>query len=68
MKRIYLKIIDIDQFDTAEIADEKAATHCIDVEDEDFDTVMNFMWRYLNKIRLYLPLNPDVIAPDQARG
>lgn len=68
MKRIYLRIIDIDQFHTAEIADEKAATHCIDIEDEDFDSVMNFMWRYLNKITPYLPMHPEALSPEDARG
>ena len=66
MKRIYLRIIDIDQFDTAEISDEKAATHCLDIANEDYDSAVQFIWRYLNNIKPYLPLDPNRITPEEA--
>ncbi|MEE9166875.1 MAG: hypothetical protein V3U24_05370 [Candidatus Neomarinimicrobiota bacterium] len=68
MKRIYLRILDIDQFDTAKISDEQGATHCIEIEDEDYDSALNFIWKYLDKIRPYLPLDPGTMSSRQAQG
>ena len=66
MKRIYLKIIDVDQFDLTELCEEGVATHCLDVTDEDYGSAVEFLRRYINKIEPYLPFDPEAITQVQA--
>ena len=67
MKRIYLKIIDVDQFDLTEISDEKTATHCVDVSDDDYASALEFIWRYFSRIEPYLPRDPHHMPPAEAQ-
>ncbi|MCH8013083.1 MAG: hypothetical protein IIA61_14265 [Candidatus Marinimicrobia bacterium] len=55
MKRIYLKIIGVDQLDLSEITDKDNATHYIDVNENEFDNVVLLINNYLPSIKLNLP-------------
>ena len=55
MAKIYLKIVDIDQFQDAQVTDDSKGTHSVEVEDEDFTNVLDIFTKYLPKIQLHLP-------------
>ena len=55
MAKIYLKIVDIDQFQDAQVSDDSTGTHSVEVEDEDFTDVLDIFTKYLPKIQLHLP-------------
>ena len=55
MAKIYLKIVDIDQFRDAKVTDDSTGTHSIEVDDEDFTDVLDIFTKYLPKIQLHLP-------------
>ena len=55
MAKIYLKIVDIDQFQDAQVTDDSTGTHSVEVEDEDFTDVLDIFTKYLPKIQLHLP-------------
>ena len=55
MAKIYLKIVDIDQFQDAQVTDDRKGTHSVEVEDEDFTNVLDIFTKYLPKIQLHLP-------------
>ena len=55
MAKIYLKIVDIDQFQDAQVTDDSKGTHSVEVEDEDFTDVLDVFTKYLSKIQLHLP-------------
>lgn len=55
MKRIYLKIIDVDQLELSEITNKDNATHYIDVNDNEFDNVVLLINNYLPFIKLNIP-------------
>ena len=55
MAKIYLKIIDIDQFQDAKVTDESKGTHSVEVDDKDFTDVLDIFTKYLPKIQLHLP-------------
>ena len=55
MAKIYLKIVDIDQFLDAQVTDDRKGTHSVEVEDEDFTNVLDIFTKYLPKIQLHLP-------------
>jgi predicted choloylglycine hydrolase len=55
MAKIYLKIVDIDQFQDALVTDDRKGTHSVEVEDEDFTNVLDIFTKYLPKIQLHLP-------------
>ena len=55
MAKIYLKIVDIDQFQDAQVTDDSTGTHSVEVEDEDFTNVLDIFTKYLPKIQLHLP-------------
>ena len=55
MAKIYLKIVDIDQFQDAQVTDGSKGTHSVEVEEEDFTDVLDIFTKYLPKIQLHLP-------------
>ena len=55
MAKIYLKIVDIDQFQDAQVTDDSKGTHSVEVEDEDLTDVLDIFTKYLPKIQLHLP-------------
>ena len=55
MAKIYLKIVDIDQFQDAQVTDDRKGTHSVEVEDEDFTNVLYIFTKYLPIIQLHLP-------------
>jgi len=55
MAKIYLKIVDIDQFQDALVTDDRKGTHSVEVEDEDFTNVLDIFTKYLPIIQLHLP-------------
>ena len=55
MAKIYLKIVDIDQFQDAQVTDDSKGTHSVEVDDEDFTDVLEIFTKYLPKIQLHLP-------------
>ena len=55
MAKIYLKIVDIDQFQDAQVTDDSTGTHSVEVEDEDLTDVLDIFTKYLPKIQLHLP-------------
>ena len=55
MAKIYLKIVDIDQFQDAKVTNDSTGTHSVEVEDEDFTNVLDIFTKYLPKIQLHLP-------------
>tara|TARA_Y100000590_G_scaffold201034_1_gene228438 strand:+ start:4013 stop:4240 length:228 start_codon:yes stop_codon:yes gene_type:complete len=60
MAKIYLKIVDIDQFQETEVTDDTKATHLVEVEDEEFTNVFDVFVKYLPKIQLHLPMDPSL--------
>ena len=55
MAKIYLKIVDIDQFQDAQVTNDSKGTHSVEVDDEDFTDVLEIFTKYLPKIQLHLP-------------
>lgn len=66
MERIYLKILELDKFDTAEIASDSDATHSVMVAEEDFTLAVEFLNKYLNQIKPYLPFDPEMTSGPEA--
>ena len=60
MAKIYLKIVDIDQFQETEVTDDTKATHSVEVDDEEFTNVFDVFVKYLPKIQLHLPMDPSL--------
>ena len=55
MAKIYMNIVDIDQFQDALVTNDRKGTHSVEVEDEDFINVLDIFTKYLPKIQLHLP-------------
>lgn len=53
-KKIFLKIIDVDQLDLSEVVDEKRATHVVEVPEKDYARVVEILSTYLPAISLFL--------------
>jgi|TARA_B100000315_G_scaffold260735_1_gene324610 DNA-binding ferritin-like protein (Dps family) len=66
MKRIYLKIIDVDSLDTTELSNDVEATHCLDVLEKDYKEAVKFIDKYLHNIQMYLPEQPEEIEFGEA--
>ena len=60
MAKIYLKIVDIDQFQDTEVTDDSKATHSVEVEETEFTNVFDVFVKYLPKIQLQLPMDPSM--------
>ena len=60
MPKIYLKIVDIDQFQETEVTDDAKATHSVEVEEGEFAEVFDVFVKYLPKIQLHLPMDPSL--------
>ena len=60
MAKIYLKIVDIDQFQETQVTDDTKATHSVEVDDEEFTNVFDVFVKYLPKIQLHLPMDPSL--------
>ncbi|MFL3050489.1 MAG: hypothetical protein ACJZ02_02260 [Candidatus Neomarinimicrobiota bacterium] len=60
MAKMYLKIIDIDQFQDSEVTDDAKATHSVEVDDSEFSEVFDVFVKYLPKIQLHLPMDPAI--------
>ena len=60
MAIIYLKIVDTDQFQDAQVTDDSTGTHSVEVDEEDFTDVLDIFTKYLPKIQLHLPLDPNL--------
>ena len=55
MAKIYLKIVDIDQFHDAQVTDDSKGTHSVEVDEEDFTDVLYLLRDIVNKNKLHLP-------------
>ncbi|MBF88485.1 MAG: hypothetical protein CMG75_02310 [Candidatus Marinimicrobia bacterium] len=60
MAKIYLKIVDIDQFQDAEVTDDAKATHSVEVDESEFSEAFDFFVKYLPRIQLHLPMDPAI--------
>ena len=66
MERIYLRILELDKFDTAEITNDSEATHSVMVAEEDFTVAVEFLSKYLKQIKPYLPFDPEMTNGPEA--
>ena len=60
MAKIYLKIVDIDQFQETEVTEDSKATHSVEVKEEDYTDVLDIFTKYLTKIQPHLPMDPNL--------
>ena len=60
MAKIYLKIVDVDQFQDTEVTDDTKATHSVEVDEDEFTDVFDVFVKYLPKIQLHLPMDPSL--------
>ena len=60
MAKMYLKIVDIDQFQDTEVTDDAKETHSVEVDDSEFSEVFYIFVIYLPKIQLHLPMDPAI--------